>query len=93
MVVWKGHAPVDSARGSAMIRKFLGAEEHDRTGGTGRTVYRMGCSLCGHVYGGANGSDIHFCRRPVHDRSAPGLAYEADIFAESRNRAATLRYS
>jgi hypothetical protein len=48
----------------------------------GQTVYQMGCSVCGHVYG-ANGSDIHLRRCPLHDRGAPGLKYEEGIFVRS----------
>ncbi len=61
-------------RGQVVIRN-TGLPGTDR----GQTVYQMGCSHCGHVYG-ANGSDIHHRRCPLHDRGAPGLAYEADIF-------------
>jgi len=46
----------------------------------GQTVYQLGCSECGHVYG-ANGSDIHLRRCPMHDHGAAGLAYELSLFA------------
>ncbi len=52
----------------------------------GQTVYQLGCSVCGHVYG-ANGSDIHLRRCPMHDRGAPGLPYEEGIFAGNARRA------
>ncbi|MGA7341090.1 MAG: hypothetical protein WBE72_17570 [Terracidiphilus sp.] len=45
----------------------------------GQTVYQLGCSICGHVYG-ANGADIHLRRCPMHDRGRPGLQYEQGIF-------------
>jgi hypothetical protein len=45
----------------------------------GQWVYRLGCSVCGHVYG-ANGSDIHLRRCPMHDRGAPGLPHEQGMF-------------
>jgi len=48
----------------------------------GQTVYQLGCSTCGHVYG-ANGADIHLRRCPMHDRGAPGLPYEQGIFGLS----------
>jgi hypothetical protein len=56
----------------------------------GQWVYQLGCSVCGHVYG-ANGSDIHLRRCPMHDRGAPGLPYEPGFFganarADSRRR-------
>ncbi|MGA3162064.1 MAG: hypothetical protein ABSC77_12680 [Terracidiphilus sp.] len=41
----------------------------------GQSVYQLGCSLCGHVYG-ANGSDIHLRKCPEHQGGAPGLPYE-----------------
>ncbi len=48
----------------------------------GQTVYQIGCSVCGHVYG-ANGADIHLRRCPLHDHGAPGLPFEAGMFHES----------
>ncbi len=48
-------------------------------------VYQLACSICGHVYG-ANGSDIHLRRCPLHDRGAPGLAYEEGIFGAGGRR-------
>jgi hypothetical protein len=41
----------------------------------GQTVYQLGCSHCGHVYG-ANGADIHLRNCPEHQGGAPGLPYE-----------------
>jgi len=41
----------------------------------GQSVYQLGCSLCGHVYG-ANGSDIHLRKCPKHQGGATGLHYE-----------------
>jgi hypothetical protein len=61
-------------RGQVVIRN-TGLPGTDR----GQTVYQLGCSVCGHVYG-ANGSDIHLRRCPLHDRGRPGLAYEQGIF-------------
>jgi hypothetical protein len=37
-----------------------------------QTIYQLGCSFCGHVYG-ANGADIHLRRCPQHDGGAVGL--------------------
>jgi Zn finger protein HypA/HybF involved in hydrogenase expression len=37
-----------------------------------QTVYQLGCSNCGHVYG-ANGTDIHLRRCPKCQSGAPGL--------------------
>ncbi len=51
----------------------------------GQSVYQMACSICGHVYG-ANGSDIHLRRCPMHDRGAPGLKYEQGIFGAGVRR-------
>jgi len=53
----------------------------------GQTVYQLGCSTCGHVYG-ANGSDIHLRRCPMHDHGAPGLRYEEDFFSAGGRSAA-----
>jgi len=39
----------------------------------GQSVYQLGCSDCGHVYG-ANGSDIHLRLCPKCQGGAPGLA-------------------
>lgn len=39
----------------------------------GQTVYQLGCSECGHVYG-ANGSDIFERKCPRHQSRFPGLA-------------------
>ena len=61
-------------RGQVVIRN-TGLPGTDR----GQSVYQLGCSLCGHVYG-ANGSDIHLRRCPMHDRGAPGLGYAQDMF-------------
>jgi hypothetical protein len=52
----------------------------------GQTVYQLGCSVCGHVYG-ANGSEIHVRRCPMHDRGAPGLPFEEGIFGANARRA------
>jgi len=46
----------------------------------GQTVYQMACSVCGHVYG-ANGSDVHNRRCPLHDHGAAGLNYKQDMFS------------
>ena len=67
-----------NARGQVVIRN-TGLPGTDRS----QTVYQLGCSLCGHVYG-ANGSEIHHRRCPLHDHGAPGLAYGADIFAAAQ---------
>ena len=48
----------------------------------GQTVYQLGCSECGHVYG-ANGADIHLRRCPMHDHGKPGLEYESSLFTPS----------
>jgi hypothetical protein len=40
-----------------------------------QTVYQLGCSACGHVYG-ANGSDIHLRLCPTCQGGATGLSYE-----------------
>lgn len=40
----------------------------------GQTVYQLGCSACGHVYG-ANGSDIHERKCPKCQGGQPGLEY------------------
>lgn len=37
-----------------------------------QTIYQLGCSECGHVYG-ANGSDIHLRLCPQCQGGAPGL--------------------
>ncbi|HTW81300.1 MAG TPA: hypothetical protein VME23_17265 [Terracidiphilus sp.] len=68
-------------RGQVVIRN-TGLPGTDR----GQAVYQLGCSTCGHVYG-ANGSDIHLRRCPMHDRGAPGLRYEEGIFEPNRARA------
>ena len=34
-----------------------------------QTVYQLGCSVCGHIYG-ANGCDLHIRNCPVCDSSA-----------------------
>jgi hypothetical protein len=39
-----------------------------------QSVYVLRCSHCGHLYG-ANGSDIHLRKCPMHQGGAPGLAY------------------
>lgn len=39
-----------------------------------QTVYQLGCSDCGHVYG-ANGSDIHLRLCPNCQGGAMGLSY------------------
>ena len=67
-----------NARGQVVIRN-TGLPGTDY----GQAVYQMGCSVCGHVYG-SNGSDIHQRRCPLHDRGAPGLKYERDIFSAGR---------
>jgi hypothetical protein len=41
----------------------------------GQSVYELGCSLCGHVYG-ANGSDIHLRKCPKCQDGKPGLPIE-----------------
>ena len=41
----------------------------------GQSVYQLGCSICGHVYG-ANGADIHLRKCPKHQSGAAGLPYE-----------------
>lgn len=41
----------------------------------GQSVYQIGCSICGNVYG-ANGSDIHLRKCPKHQGGATGLPYE-----------------
>jgi len=41
----------------------------------GQTVYQLGCSHCGHVYG-ANGSDIHLRKCPNCQDGMPGLPIE-----------------
>ncbi|MGP8253128.1 MAG: hypothetical protein ACLQHF_13930 [Terracidiphilus sp.] len=64
-------------RGQVVIRN-TGLPGTDR----GQTVYQLGCSTCGHVYG-ANGSDIFERRCPMHDRGAPGLPYEEGFFGAS----------
>lgn len=63
-----------NARGQVVIRN-TGLQGTDH----GQAVYQMGCSVCGHVYG-SNGCDIHERRCPLHDRGAPGLKYDRDIF-------------
>jgi hypothetical protein len=64
-------------RGQVVIRNTgLAGTDH------GQTVYQLGCSTCGHVYG-ANGSDIHLRRCPLHDRGAPGLPFEVGMFIAS----------
>jgi hypothetical protein len=51
-----------------------------------QTVYELGCSACGHVYG-ANGSELYERRCPMHDHGAPGLKYEEGFFtAKAGNR-------
>lgn len=52
-----------------------------------QTVYQLGCSECGHVYG-ANGADIHLRRCPMHDRGAPGLEYDFGLFSSVTRRPA-----
>ncbi len=39
-----------------------------------QSVYELGCSHCGHVYG-ANGSDIHEPKCPKCQGGVEGLAY------------------
>jgi hypothetical protein len=39
-----------------------------------QTVYQLGCSECGNVYG-SNGSDIFERKCPAHDDGEPGLAF------------------
>jgi Zn finger protein HypA/HybF involved in hydrogenase expression len=39
-----------------------------------QSVYQLGCSDCGHVYG-ANGSDIHLRLCPKCQGGAPGLSF------------------
>ena len=69
-------------RGQVVIRKTdLPGTDY------GQVVYQLGCSICGHVYG-ANGSDIHLRRCPLHDRGAPGLPYEEGIFGAGVRRLA-----
>jgi hypothetical protein len=41
-----------------------------------QTVYQLGCSVCGHVYG-ANGTDIHLRLCPQCQSGAPGLDYQS----------------
>jgi hypothetical protein len=66
-------------RGQVVIRNTgLPGTDH------GQTVYQLGCSMCGHIYG-ANGSEIHLRRCPLHDRGAPGLPFEGGIFAASQH--------
>jgi len=68
--------------GQVVIRKTdLPGTDH------GQKVYQLGCSICGHVYG-ANGSDIHLRRCPLHDRGAPGLPYEEGFFGAGERRLA-----
>ncbi|MGA7220784.1 MAG: hypothetical protein WBX38_20885 [Candidatus Sulfotelmatobacter sp.] len=38
------------------------------------TIYQLGCSQCGHVYG-ANSADIFERRCPKHDNGKPGLPF------------------
>jgi hypothetical protein len=62
-------------RGQVVIRNTgLAGTDH------GQTVYQMACSVCGHVYG-ANGSDVHNRRCPLHDHGAAGLNYKQDMFS------------
>ncbi len=62
-------------RGQVVIRN-TGLRGTDR----GQTVYQVGCSVCGHVYG-SNGSDIFERRCPMHDHGRPGMPYEEGILA------------
>ena len=41
----------------------------------GQTVYQMGCSECGHIYG-SNGADNFQRKCPEHGGGKPGLPYE-----------------
>lgn len=56
--------------GQVVIRK-TGLRGTDR----GQSVYQLGCSFCGCVYG-ANGSDIHLRKCPNCQRGAAGLPLE-----------------
>jgi len=40
----------------------------------GQLAYKVECTVCGYVYG-ANGSDMHERRCPMHDGGAPGIAF------------------
>ena len=42
-----------------------------------QTVYQLGCSACGHIYG-ANDSDIHLRLCPSCQGGVRGLAYGRD---------------
>jgi rubredoxin len=61
---------VNKKNGQVVIRNTgLRGTDH------GQSVYQLGCSLCGHVYG-ANGTDIHLRKCPNCQDGKPGLAFK-----------------